>query len=409
MATSTGSATALAFMLLAPAAVWGQDPGAQTVVQVRLVNEVRADRANPDGIVAAAGSTWNTFDFGLATLDASWTSGGGRLRVGGAVALFGDTNGDNVSVRVREGYARLSAASWLDVEAGKRILKWGTGYAFTPTGVLDPPRNPADPNDRLGTNEGTAFVGAHLFRGNTALSIVGASPDTWRSPSPGVTTPHWEAAAKLRTLVRGVEVAVVGSAADTSTPSWGVNFTHVVGQNLEWHGELLMHRPVLPVLPPGVASAPAGGREVSALIGCQYTFNVGVNVVLEYYHDANGFDRATWLRLTSVLPLLARADILPGTGTSPAAGGPTTALPGLRNFGFLRAAPAATEPRLLPELLAIAGLDDGSLTLVPGLTWTAQRHVQVYARGTVLTGRAGSVARLAASKGELQVGVAARF
>jgi hypothetical protein len=379
---------------------------ASTIVKVRLVSEARSDRSNPDALAAASDEphSWNTADFGLASFDGSWARG--RVRLGGDVAVFGDTETANVKVRVREGYARVSATDWLDVEGGKRILKWGTGYAFTPTGVLDPPRDPTDPRDRLGTTEGVVYGGVHLFRGDTALSIVGASPDTWRGSPVG--TPHRVIAFRLRTLLSGVEVAAIASRSDTAGSSFGGNFTHVIGRSLEWHGEVLVHRRVPAALPPVPGDIGREDRQVSALVGCQYTFNVGLNVVLEYYHDGNGLDRDTWERLGSVTSLRRTAGALQAPGVSLAGAAPV-ALPGLRHFAFLRAAPAAQEPTLLPELLTIVGLDDGSLTLVPGLTWTAQVHVQLYARGTILAGRSGSVARAAASKGGLQVGVAARF
>lgn len=396
------------FLLLAARAVPAQDAaGASTIVQVRFVNEASSERQNPEALAPSAGQRrgWNTADFGLAAIDGAWSSGG-RVRLGGAVAMLGDTESGTVRARVREGYARVSATDWLDVEGGKRILKWGTGYAFTPTGVLDPPRNPADPRDRLGTNEGVVYGGVHLFRGDTALSVVAASPDTWRSSVPGA--PHRVGAVRLRTLVRGFEVAAIASTADTTGPSWGANFTHVIGDNLEWHGEVLVHRRAAIALPVSPGEAASHDRDVSALVGCQYTFKVGVNVVLEYYHDGNGLDHDTWRRLSSLASLWKAAGTAQAPGEPPAAASPI-ALPGLRHFAFLRAAPAATEPTLLPEILTIVGLDDGSVTLVPGLTWTAQAHVQLYARGTLLTGRSGSVARAAGSRGGLQVGVAARF
>ncbi len=407
LATRAGAAVALALVLLAAAQAAGQENGeGATVVQVRLTNEVSSDRSNPGSAAVPPDRPpkWNASDFGLAAIDGSWNPGG-RLRLGGAIAVFGDTSSGRFTVRVREGYARVSATDWLDVEGGKRILKWGTGYAFTPTGVLDPPRDPADPRDRLGINEGVVYAGVNLFRGDTALSIVGASPDTWRSSFVG--TPHRVAAARLRTLVRGVEVAVIASTADATGPSWGANFTDVIGQNFEWHGELLVHRRALQPLPAGIDATGGRRREVSALLGFQYTFNVGVNVVLEYYHDGNGLDLGAWRQLTS---LATRWKTAAGqVAGEPSAAGSPVALPGLRHFAFLRVGPAATEPTLLPELLAIAGLEDGSLTLVPALTWTAQSHLQVYARGSVLAGPAGSVARRAASKGGLQIGVSARF
>jgi hypothetical protein len=61
-------------------------------------------------------------------------------------ALEGYT-GTHPQLRVKETYAGLSAGDF-DFMAGRRIVRWGTGYAFTATGVLDPPRDPTNPTDR---------------------------------------------------------------------------------------------------------------------------------------------------------------------------------------------------------------------------------------------------------------------
>ena len=66
---------------------------------------------------------------------------------------------------VRELALDISLGEAFDLVAGKKILKWGTGYAFNPTGVVEPQRSPSDPSDRVNQNGGrnlvslTAFVG----------------------------------------------------------------------------------------------------------------------------------------------------------------------------------------------------------------------------------------------------------
>ena len=103
-------------------------------------------------------------------------------------------------VRVREAYGRLSATDWMDVEFGKRLVRWGVGYGFAPAGVLDPPRLATDPTDRLGVNEGRPMGRVDLFRGDTSLTLA----------ADGVSSRV--AAARLRTvLAGGVEVAVIAA------------------------------------------------------------------------------------------------------------------------------------------------------------------------------------------------------
>ena len=68
------------------------------------------------------------------------------------------TYADNFTqMRVKETYAGLSAGDF-DFTAGRKLVRWGTGYAFTAAGVLDPPRIATDPTDRLNLHEGRDMV-----------------------------------------------------------------------------------------------------------------------------------------------------------------------------------------------------------------------------------------------------------
>ena len=82
-------------------------------------------------------------------------------------------------LRVKETYAGLSAGDF-DLMVGRRMVRWGTGYAFTAAGVLDPPRMPTNPTDRLNLNEGRDMVkadyvhGGHAFTAGLVLCRAGA-------------------------------------------------------------------------------------------------------------------------------------------------------------------------------------------------------------------------------------------
>jgi hypothetical protein len=178
--------------------------------------------------------------------------------------------------------------------------------------VLDPPRIATDPTDRLGRNEGVTLARADMFRGDASLTLA--------------VTGDRQFATRARTVVRGVELALVARSGPDERPSWGANVTHVVGQRLEWHAEVLSR-----------------GR-ISAVAGLQYTVSSGANVVLEYHRDGRGRD--------------------------------------VRNSLFARLVRSTAETGLAPELIAIVSLDDGGWTIVPGLTWTPRERVQLYVRGT---------------------------
>jgi hypothetical protein len=328
----------------------------------RVTAEAGGTLANPSSPLAPAGADgWTDSSLFVATGAGSWEPGG-PLKLAGGVALIG-LRGGEVRLRAREAYGRLSATEWMDVEAGKRLLRWGVGYGFAPAGVLDPPRAATDPTDRLGLNAGRPMARVDLFRGDTSLTVAtaGASRVT---------------AARLRTVLSGgVEMALIASVARGTGPSWGGTVTHVVGQQLEWHAEVIEHEA-------------QGSRAVSAAAGVQYTFLNGMNVVVEYHRNGRALAGP------------------PSTGLGT---GPSTTLRTGRQSLFVRAARAATDAGLAPEVILIAGLDDGSRSVVPGITWTPTGRVQFHARATRLFGGHRSIARLAPWSTSLTTGATLRF
>jgi hypothetical protein len=75
-------------------------------------------------------------------------------------------------------------AIW-SLTVGKRMLRWGTGYAFTATGVLDPPRVATDPTDRLSLNQGREMGEADWVAGKQEFTVVWASAGLLDTHRPG--------------------------------------------------------------------------------------------------------------------------------------------------------------------------------------------------------------------------------
>ena len=327
----------------------------------RVIAESTSILANASSPSAATGR-WSNRGHLVAAADAAWTRGD-RLRVAGALAGVTRTDGSS-NGRVREIYARTSAASWLDVEAGKRILRWGVGYGFSPAGVLDPPRIATDPGDRLQLNEGRLLARADAYRGVSSFTVAVAERKT---------------AVRLSSVLPGgLEVAAIGAAITGRGPSYGGTLTHVIGQQLEWHVDAVVN------------DAHREGRALSAAAGFQYTFTRGVNVVVEYHRNGHGFNDAAW------------REVLAGRRTP-------GVRPARRNHLFTRIARASAEARLVPELIVIAGLDDGGWTLVPSLRWSTRRRVQAHVRVTSLRGPARSIVSMAPFSTSITLGAAARF
>jgi hypothetical protein len=172
--------------------------------------------------------------------------------------------GTHAQFRVKETYAGLSAGDF-DFMAGRRIVRWGTGYAFTPAGVLDPPRDPTNPTDRLNLNQGRDMLKADFVHGRHAFSLA------WSSAVlvPAGSNSHDTTAFRYNVLVHGFDTSLIAASERGGDAVGGLTFTRVFGQAWELHGE-------------------AAWREQAAvLLGGKFTTTYGVSFIGEFFTPPN--------------------------------------------------------------------------------------------------------------------------
>ena len=190
-----------------------------------------------------------------------------RSRWNFSTSIIGDevTYADTAShFRVKETYAGLSAGDF-DFLAGRKMVRWGTGYAFTSAGVLDPPRDPTNPTDRLNTNEGRDMVKADWVKGSHAIAAAWSTADFARK---GVTVRD-TTAFRYNVLVHGFDTSLIAGYDRGSDAFGALTFTRVLGQAWELHGE-------------------ATWRDGQAiLLGAKYTTASGVTFLGEFFTPPN--------------------------------------------------------------------------------------------------------------------------
>jgi hypothetical protein len=192
---------------------------------------------------------------------------------------LGPYTGTHSKLLVKESYAGLSAGDF-DFMAGRRMVRWGAGYAFTPAGVLDPPRDPTNPTDRLNLNQGRDMVKADFVHGPHAFSLA------WSSAvlTPAGSDLHDTAAFRYNVLLHGFDTSLIAAYERGGDTVGGLTFTRVFGQAWEMHGE-------------------AAWREQGAvLLGGKYTTKWGVSFIGEFYTPPN----TAYYRSMSLLPTAGR-------------------------------------------------------------------------------------------------------
>jgi len=172
--------------------------------------------------------------------------------------------GTHTSLLVKETYAGLSVGDF-DFTLGRKMVRWGTGYAFTATGVLDPPRNPANPTDRLNLNQGSDMIKADFVHGPHAFTLAWSSA----ALAPAGSNLHDTTAFRYNILVHGFDTSLIAGDDRGGDAFGGLTFTRVFGQAWELHGE-------------------AAWREQGAiLMGAKYTTTSGVTFIGEFYTPPN--------------------------------------------------------------------------------------------------------------------------
>lgn len=268
-----------------------------------------------------------------------------KLRASDEDAASHTTRGE-----VGELYAQWSVRPWLDLAAGRRIEKWGTGYAWNPTGFVNPPKNPDDPNDRRNARRGVDMVRADVFVRDTNVSA-------YLLPSQGAKPAF---ALRAYRLIRGTDVSVMARSGGDAARAGGISVSHVFGDALEVHAE----------------AASAGHPEL--LLGAQYTFANGVNVVGEAYHGGGGLSATQWdtfrAGVDGARVALGRGDPLPLLRANRA----YAPLQMGRDYAFLRLAWPVVRDRLDLETIAISSLRDGSSILRATMSWRMRPAISLY-------------------------------
>lgn len=205
-----------------------------------------------------------------------------RSRLTFSTSLIGATTtySDNFTqLHVRESYADLSAGDF-DLTAGRKLVRWGTGYAFTAAGVLDPPRVPTDPTDRLNLNQGRDMVKADYVIGPHAFTLA------WSTAilAPAQAALHDTAAFRYNVLIHGFDTALIAGNDRGGDSFGGVTFTRVLGQAWELHGEGLWR------------------EHEAVLVGAKYVMRSGVTFIGEFYAPPN----IPYYRDAAISPLAGR-------------------------------------------------------------------------------------------------------
>jgi hypothetical protein len=276
---------------------------------------------------------------------------------------------------IDEFFFSKSVTSWLDIGAGRRIERWGTGYGWNPTGVVNPPKDAADPNDRRDTYRGTDMIKADILAKGWNFSLIGVPRIEFKAGK-NLQSMGW--AGRAYRLISGVDVSITASGGNGLPNSFGLSGARVIGNALEVHAEFARISDAQRIVPVNGEFRLAPRAHTALVVGGHYTFRNGMNLMVEYHHTGLGLRRNEWnefRRIAAEGGQLAESNryFTPfGMG---------------RNYSLVRFAWPILQNKLEIETLAITSLRDGSSLVRPALNWHIRPNVEVYWLHNAFTGR----------------------
>ena len=305
----------------------------------------------------------------------------------------------------------------LTLEAGKKALKWGKGYAWSPLGFVERAK---DPNDPELAREGYVIAGADLIHNRDGpLRTVAFTPllvpvaDDMNSDFGA--SGHLNPTAKLYLLYRDTDIDIAWQGKGSRPARFGVDFSRNLTSNMEIHGEWARVQQLSrPVANSAGQVTTVLGNATSYLLGLRYLTAGETTYILEYYRNGSGYSDAesrqfyqlvdnafAQLQQTGSGQLLQKSLALSrGSYGRPNAGSDYLYFRAVRKdaLGILYFQPALT---------AMMNVNDRSYQVTPELLYTGITNLELRLRAIMLRG--GSLTEFGEKQNSRRIDFYARY
>nr|MBF0223411.1 hypothetical protein [Desulfobulbaceae bacterium] len=300
------------------------------------------------------------------------------------------------SVDIFAAYASIKPTPMVTVDLGKKVFKWGKGYAWNPVGFIDRPKDLNNPEDSL---EGYVGAGLDLIKSFSGplqtVALTSVALPAWQEVNEDFgEINNINFAVKLYLLYWNTDIDFVLFSGNSRSKRYGVDFSRNVTTNFEIHAELA-HIPdqMVRLLAADGSLATCEQPDTSYLLGFRYLTVNDITTIVEYYHNDDGYtssesdhyyqlirDAQVQFDSTGANTLFqkAAADNLNGYN-KPQSG---------RNYLYAKV--TQKEPFNLlyftPGVTAITNLDDGSYSVSPEAVYTGFTNWEMRLRFSWLNG-----------------------
>ena len=330
-------------------------------------------------------------------LEGSYEKGIARLFVLVNGNLTYSYQGWSDSLDLYEGTLSLKPSDSLAIDLGKKVQKWGKGYAWNPVAFVDRLKDPEEPDL---AREGFWMASADYIKSfDGPLKTLSMTP---------VILPVYEhindefgkinelnVAGRLYLLLYDTDIDLMFLTGGSRTPRFGFDFSRNIITNLEIHGEFayINNFKQKTIDEQGKVSESKFDAK-SYLLGVRYLAETDTTFILEYYHNGTGYTQneiETFFSFVnnSYETYLSSRNRTSFTKAQNLAQGNYSKVNPMRDYLYLRV--TQKDPfnilYFTPALTGIMSLNDGSFSLSPELTYAGITNLELRLKATANVGQ----------------------
>ena len=284
----------------------------------------------------------------------------------------------------------------MTLDVGKKLMKWGKGYAWNPVGFIERPKDPNEPDL---SREGYVVLAGDLIKSRSGpLQTIAFTPvllpvydninDDFSETNGEVN--HLNLAGKLYFLYNDTDIDLMFLAKGSRSARVGVDFSRNLSANFEVHGEwAFINDQQQPIINnSGVLDLRVQDAR-SWLLGMRYLTESETTYILEYYRNDAGFSEdETRSFYQSVDNAYQAVNISALKQLRAFAKGVYAGQTLMQNYVYLRA--MQKDPfdilYVTPALTLIYNLDDRSYNVSPEIAYTGIKNLELRAKLNMLQG-----------------------
>ena len=304
------------------------------------------------------------------------------------------------TINIFEGYISLKPSSSLNINIGKKAMKWGKGYAWTPVAFFDRTKNPDDPDLAL---EGFISLSADYTKSYSgSLKTISFTPilipvyDDINNDFGE--TDKLNFGGKVYLLLYDTDIDFIMLAGGSKTKRFGFDFSRNITPNFEIHGEFAFVNNFEKkfINSTGNISVDEYDAE-SYLFGIRYLTKVDTTFIVEYYHNNTGFTDEEMQNYFSFINTAYKTYTSSGNDNNlqkalDLTEGNYGRMNPMRDYLYVRV--SQKEPfnilYFTPSITGIVNINDKSFSVSPELLYTGVTNLGLRLKTTFLSGQSNS-------------------